>query len=380
MKIAVISSTVFAVGQGPQGLIGYGGLEQLAWQQAEGLGRKGHEVTLVAPDGSRCDHAAVFPTGPPAQHSEEMAYEKYWKLLPEFDAVIDHSWSKASLQLKSEGRLKAPSLCVCHAPVDTMFSSMPPVERPCFVCISEDQGSHFRALFGRDCRVAHNGVDMDFYRPLDVPRSGRFLFLARFSRIKGGSLAIDACRNAGAGLDLVGDTSITNEPEYLEECRKKCDAFPIATVPESLGKGGGRLDRMIRMVGPAKRGECVWWFSQAHCLLHPNFPAPNLGHPGFREPFGLAPVEAMACGTPVIGGNYGALGETVKHGETGWLVRSLEELTGAVMANTYSDAAYFADTVRMRLRCREWAGQFSLPRFIDRWEQLCQEAVETGGW
>jgi glycosyltransferase involved in cell wall biosynthesis len=38
------------------------------------------------------------------------------------------------------------------------------------------------------------------------------------------------------------------------------------------------------------------------------------------EPFGITPVEAMACGTPVIGANVGGIRHTVKEGETGWLV------------------------------------------------------------
>jgi len=88
MKIAVISSTVFQVG--PGGLQGYGGLEQLAWQQARGLAAKGHVVTLMAPDGSTCPGVTVLPPGPAGQHHEQQAYAKYWSVLPEHDVVIDH--------------------------------------------------------------------------------------------------------------------------------------------------------------------------------------------------------------------------------------------------------------------------------------------------
>lgn len=159
-----------------------------------------------------------------------------------------------------------------------------------------------------------------------------------------------ACKEAGVGLDLIGDTSITNEPDYFHECRRLCDGT------------------QIRLVGPASRGNCVWWFSQAHALIHPV--------KEFREPFGLAPVEAMLCGCPVIGWRNGAMPETVKHNETGWLVNSEVELVAAV--KMAANPAAGVDL--MRDACRTWASQFSVQNMVTRYEALCHEAVDTGGW
>jgi glycosyltransferase involved in cell wall biosynthesis len=55
-------------------------------------------------------------------------------------------------------------------------------------------------------------------------------------------------------------------------------------------------------------------------------------HAAEEEPFGLAPVEAMACGTPVIAIKGGGPAETIVHGETGYLCDSAapEDLAVAI--------------------------------------------------
>src|ERR1700738_350406 len=373
MKIGIISTGVF-----PCSPVGYSGLEMIAWQVATGLAAKGHEVTLFAPDGSICQDGEVFFTGPPGSSDEKQAYSRYWQELPKYQVILDHSWQKWSYILKEEGRLKETVIVsTLHAPVSTMYQTLPPVEKPSFVCISEDQASHFRALHGRDCRVAKNGVDTEFYQPLNVPRTSRFLFLARFSSIKGADIAITVCnpeRNISmgehcdycdngcdvpyphgcihcgigwsTGLDLVGDVTITGEPEYLTKCQAMADG------------------KRIKIHGGVPRGQTVWWYSQAHCFLHPN--------QRFREPLGLAPLEAQACGLPVIAWRFGAMTETVKDGETGTLVNSVADMALAV--RKWSEPI----SPEIRNRCREWAASnFSLERMISRYEELCVEALDT---
>lgn len=363
MKVCVISTPIFPVGS--VGLQGYGGLEMVAWQRARGLAQRGHEVTLIAPDGSELPGGKVIHTGPPGQVSEKQAYSRYWPALPEFDVIIDDSWSKWSYALKNEGKLKAPVLGVCHAPVNTMFTTPPQsfVERPCIVCISKDQAGHCREMYGCEARVAYNGVDTSFYKPLRVPRSDRFLFLARFSSIKGADLAIKACLEAGAGLDLVGDTSITNEPEYYAEC--------LALSHQETPGWDRSKGRQIRVVGPQDRRGCVYWFSQALALLHPN--------QRFREPFGLAPVEAMACGCPVVAWDNGAMRETIHH-EAGWLHDNERDYFTRVRSVYDGEAGRQLWKPVDRSWCVEWAKNFDLDHMLDGYERLMREAVEEGGW
>jgi glycosyltransferase involved in cell wall biosynthesis len=54
------------------------------------------------------------------------------------------------------------------------------------------------------------------------------------------------------------------------------------------------------------------------------------------EPFGITPIEAMACGTPVIGSNVGGIKYTVEHQHTGFLVAPRDaEALGMRLAELY---------------------------------------------
>ena len=190
-------------------------------------------------------------------------------------------------------------------------------------------------------------VDLSFYSNKGKKRNNRYLFLARISTIKGPHLAISAANNCGIGLDLVGDDRITGEPELLRQVKDSCTISPL-----------------LRYIGHQDRSECVEWFNHNKALLHPNML--------YREPFGLAPIEAQLCGMPVIAWDNGAMRETVRHGETGYLVKTQEEMESYIKADAVAK-------IRQD-HCIEWARQFSFENMVNRYESLCQEAIETGGW
>jgi glycosyltransferase involved in cell wall biosynthesis len=131
--------------------------------------------------------------------------------------------------------------------------------------------------------------------------------------------AIEIARRAGRRLTICGP--IQDDAYYAEQVAPWVDGDAV---------------RYLGNVGGAQRAEVV---GQAAALLHPL---------GFDEPFGLSVVEAMACGTPVVGYRRGALVETVTDGVTGFLVDNVDAAVSAVTLAVQLDRAAVAREARHR--------------------------------
>jgi UDP-glucose:tetrahydrobiopterin glucosyltransferase len=84
------------------------------------------------------------------------------------------------------------------------------------------------------------------------------------------------------------------------------------------------------------------------------------------EPFGLAAVEAMATGTPVIAFRRGAAVEVIRQGETGFLVEPGDRVQAAALVDKLMDIP--------RVQCRRHVEEhFALERMLDEYEQVYKE-------
>jgi glycosyltransferase involved in cell wall biosynthesis len=79
--------------------------------------------------------------------------------------------------------------------------------------------------------------------------------------------------------------------------------------------------------------------------------------PHYQEPFGMVPVESMACGTPVLTYDCQGPGETVQNGVTGWTVDTRAELLEKAQQVLKGGV-----TVDMRRQCREYVVERFSPR------------------
>ena len=315
-----------------------GGLERHTHQLATGLRARGHEVTLfghpesdfggrVVPVRAGQTAGAVGLMRPLRRAMRQVARER-------FDLVQDNTIHFLPPVLAAG--LNCPVVTTLHTPAyrshrwAAHWLPRPPHHH--FVSISHYLAEAWRPLIGA-ATVIHNGVDPAGWNFSPAPEERLAVWFGRLVPEKGAELAIRAARAAGWRLVLAG-------PRHDE-------AYFRRSVEPLLGDG-------ISYVGPLDQVELSALVGRA---------AAALMTPVWEEPFGLSYVEALACGTPVVGFRSGAAGEIVTP-ETGRLVAKgdLAALTQVLAGGLNS---------QLREACRRRATtDFSLERMIDRYEAL----------
>ena len=153
--------------------------------------------------------------------------------------------------------------------------------------------SIYRA-YGLRARVVYLGVDTKKFHPLHVPRENFVLSVGAVSPFKGYDFLIQALGQIDAAyrppLVIVGNTASAGEVKYLRALAEQLEV---------------RVEFRVNVA----EDELVQLYNQARALVY----APTL------EPFGFAPLEAMACETPVVAVREGGVRESVCDGETGLL-------------------------------------------------------------
>jgi glycosyltransferase involved in cell wall biosynthesis len=188
-----------------------------------------------------------------------------------------------------------------------------------YLAISQYVARRIAVYYNRRSAIVHPPVDTAFYTPETAPGGSRFLVVSALVPYKRVDLAIAAARQAGVRLAIVGDG-----PE-----RERLSALAGDGI-ELLGR---RTDDEIR---------ALYRTSIATIL------------PG-EEDFGIVPVEAQACGRPVVALGRGGVLDTVRDGETGVLVH--EPTAGALADGLRRAAATSWDPARIRAHAERFSHQ-----------------------
>ncbi len=190
--------------------------------------------------------------------------------------------------------------------------------------------------YNRRATVLYPPVDTQFFTPGRVAPRPNFLVVSALVPYKRVDIAIGAADRLGVPLHVVGTGP--------DEARLRAMAGPHVTFLGSLS-------------AEALREE----YRQAQATLLPA-----------EEDFGIAPVESLACGRPVVAFGRGGATESIVSGQTGWLVDR-------------QDAGAFAEAMRAVQQAgfepaalAESASRFSIPRFEQGFRDLLTEAVMAG--
>jgi glycosyltransferase involved in cell wall biosynthesis len=344
LRIAVVSPAWFPVPPS-----GYGGIEWIVALLADGLVDDGHDVTLFASGDSRTKAklSAVFETAPSEwigrSHFELLHALPCYTHAEDFDVINEHT---GMMGIVLSGLVETPVVHTVHGPLtgdpgamyEALYQLVPSLQ---LISISLNQRRPKPDLpWLANCP---NALDLSVY-PCK-PHAGEYLlFLGRMSPDKGCHRAIAVAIELGLPLKIAGKKQEPKEERYFAEF-----------VEPHLGMHG------IEYLGEVSHGTKVELLQDARATLFPI---------EWEEPFGLVMIEAMACGTPVIATNRGAVSEVIDNGRSGIIVESYREMPDALAAADALDP----------LECRRYVEErFSPERMVRDYVRAYREAIVGAG-
>lgn len=321
----------------------YGGTERIVSFLTEELVRRGHEVSLFA-SGNSVTTANLVPQGttalrldPNARRSSIAAHlamlDEVRRQQDRFDVIhchLSHFQHFPLFETFAEKTITTP-----HGRLD--YSDLPGTYArwPYFSLSSISMRQRQPLAKARWVGNVYHGLPLHLYPATDrAPQQDPCLvFLGRIYRDKRPDRAIEIARLAGMRLKIAAKMDYSNRA-YCEELVEQMKSPHV----EFLGE--------VDEVGKAAL------FAGAHALLFPI---------DWPEPFGLAMIEAMAFGVPVIAWPQGAVPEVVEDGVTGFVVDTIDDAVAAIQR------VHSLDRRQVRRRFEE---RFSASRMVDGYEAI----------
>jgi glycosyltransferase involved in cell wall biosynthesis len=273
-----------------------GGLESAVWNEAHQLRARGHEVTIIAAegsDGTQPGSAFTMPslTWPEGAHPTDDTYPPNYEALsvPALDRALDvvaANPGRFDVISNRAGGLGVPMISTLHTPVDRDMVDAHRAggpQRSRFLSVSEHTRAEWHGV-GVESTVLSNAVDPSAW-PLG-PGGTDLVWFGRIVSEKAPHLAIEVAERLGRPLIIAGRVG---DERYAEEF-----VFP-------------RLSDSIRFIGHLPPDELAALVGRSAC---------SVATPAWEEPFGLVAPEALMCGTPVASFAVGGVSE-IANGSVG---------------------------------------------------------------
>lgn len=288
----------------------YGGIERVIAILVAELAQRGHRITLLAHRDSSvpCDlepYPNARGTGGPlltvARHAETLR-----RLVARVRPDVVHSFGRVAYLLPILAA-RVPKIMSYQRPITARtirVASWVSKSSMTWTACSRALTRPVAAL--APWHVVPNPVDvLRFTAVTRVAEDAPLMFLGRIEPIKGTHIAIAVARAAGRRLVIAGNVPQTHEAQ----------AYFAGRIAPHLGGPD------VIYVGPVDDVDKARRLADAAALLMPV---------QWDEPFGIVMAEALACGTPVIGLNRGAVSEVVEDGVTGFVCADVSAMHSAV--------------------------------------------------
>lgn len=311
----------------------YGG-EVVWYDLCRSLDEMGHKVLFIAPPGSwqppngewvpmQCSYGTSVPW---FWECEQAAWGRYKPKILGADVIHDGSHTKKI----AENLYNAEMRTNC---VSTLLGGVWSHPAPPYNIVVWSEAMRQRGIRGagdyensplknmdsytgkiKDARVVPGACDTDFYCPGEE-KGDELLWLNRWHPAKGYHLAIElAKQRPDLKIVMAGlHPDQTWSPDHT--------ASALDAMQRAKGVPNIRFEFLPKLPPELHHQKKRALFRHAKALLY---------LVQFQEPFGLAQVEGMACGTPLIATRYGSIPEVVEDGKTGIVCGdSIEELSKA---------------------------------------------------
>ena len=323
----------------------YGGTERIVSYLTEELVRQGHDVTLFASGDSRTAAELV-----PCSERALRLYRKEIDPIPYYMVALDQVRRRAHefdvlhfhiecLQYPLFRDVASRTLTTQHGRLDLQdlhvaldaFSEYP------LAAISNHQVSLYPR--GHWLGTVHHGLPEQLYHCRESPDDGYLAFLGRICPEKRPDLAIEIARRSGLPLKIAAKVDRADQAYFDEVIRPLLDDPIVEFIGEIGEEGNAGKPSKAAFLGGARA-----------LLFTGDLTAP--------EPFGLAIIEAMACGTPVVAFRRGSVPEVLADTEAGIVVEDVEQAVNAVNRIPQFDRLHCRRVFEERFTAARMAGDY----------------------
>jgi glycosyltransferase involved in cell wall biosynthesis len=323
----------------------YGGTERIVAYLVEELARRGHQVTLFAAGDSTVNVplSAGVPKSLRLSGLDHLGAVFHLPMLSDvydqsarFDIIHSHVDCLSFPLARSS---QVPTVSTMHGRLD--IKALLPIYRHYkdqpVISISHDQRRPLREM--NWVGTVYHGLPRNLLKFRSEP--GDYLaFLGRLSPEKRPDLAIEIARRSGIPLKIAAKIDRADR-EYFDTVIR-----PLLSTPG------------VEFIGEINEAQKQEFLGGALALLFPV---------DWPEPFGLVMIEALACGTPVIARPCGSVPEVLRHGISGFIESSIDDLV---------DAVHKVRDIQRRTCRDEFERRFTVEVMADNYEQIYYQLAD----